>query len=152
MMSHSTRSVLITGGTGALGSAVTVAFLETGARVFVPWQSEPSRDALLAAASAHRDRLVLDRVDITQEAEVAQWIAGASAAAGGAPDALLCLAGAFEGGRPVAETELATWERMLALNLTSVFLCARAVAPLMADRGRGKIVAVAARAGLHGSA
>jgi NAD(P)-dependent dehydrogenase (short-subunit alcohol dehydrogenase family) len=150
-MSHPTRSVLITGGTGALGSAVTLAFLETGARVFVPWQSEPSRDALLTAAAAHRDRLILDRVDVTQETEVARWVAEASAAAGGAPDALVCLAGGFAGGTPVAATELATWERMLALNLTSVFLCARAVAPLMASRGRGKIVAVAARAGLHGT-
>jgi NAD(P)-dependent dehydrogenase (short-subunit alcohol dehydrogenase family) len=152
MMPHPTRSILITGGTGGLGSAVTLAFLESGTRVFVPWQSEPSRDALLTTVAAHRDRLFLDRVDITHETEVKQWVDKAAAIAGGAPDALVCLAGGFAGGRPVAETDLATWERMLALNLTSVFLCARAVAPLMTARGSGKIVAVAARAGLQGAA
>lgn len=142
--------VLITGATGALGHAVTLAFLEAGARVFATWNTEASRDALVAAAAPYAARLALDRVDVTDEADVSRWVAGA--AGGGAPDALVCLAGGFAGGKPVAETDRATWERMLALNLTSAFLCARAVAPLMAARGRGKIVAVAARAGLHGVA
>jgi NAD(P)-dependent dehydrogenase (short-subunit alcohol dehydrogenase family) len=56
------------------------------------------------------------------------------------------------GGQTVTETDLATWQRMLAMNLTSVFLCARAVSPLMTEQGSGKIIAVGARAGLHGAA
>jgi NAD(P)-dependent dehydrogenase (short-subunit alcohol dehydrogenase family) len=144
------RRVLITGGTGALGQAVTLAFLEAGARVFTTGRAEAEREALLAAAAAHRDRLTISPVDVTDEAQVAGWIA--EAARDSAPDALVCLAGAFAGGKPVAETDLATWQRMLTLNLTSVFLCARAVAPLMVKQGSGKIVAVAARAGLHGTA
>jgi NAD(P)-dependent dehydrogenase (short-subunit alcohol dehydrogenase family) len=144
------QKVLITGGTGALGQVVTLAFLEAGARVFATGRAEAERDALLAAAAAHRERLTLDPVDVTDETEVARWVS--AAAAGGAPDALVCLVGGFAGGQPVSETDLATWQRMLTLNVTSVFLCARAVAPLMAAQGRGKIVAVASRAGLHGTA
>jgi NAD(P)-dependent dehydrogenase (short-subunit alcohol dehydrogenase family) len=144
------RRVLITGGTGALGQAVTLAFLEAGAQVFATGRAPAEREALLAAAAAHRERLAIDAVDVTDEADVARWVS--QFAAEGAPDVLVCLAGGFAGGKPVAETELATWERMLTLNLTSVFLCARAVAPLMAAQGRGKIIAVAARAGLHGTA
>jgi len=144
------RKVLITGGTGALGQAVTLAFLEAGARVFATGRAEAEREALLASAAPYRDRLTLDPVDVTDEADVARWVAAASA--GGPPDALVCLVGGFAGGKPVAETELATWQRMLTMNVTSVFLCARAVAPLMAAQRRGKIVAVASRAGLHGTA
>lgn len=147
------RVVLITGGTGALGQAVALAFLEAGARVFVTWRREAERDALMvAAAAAHGDRLATERVELTDEAAVARWVSGATAAAGSAPDALICLAGGYAGGQPVAKTDLATWQRMLATNLTSFFLCARAVAPLMAAQGRGKIVAVSARAGLRGAA
>jgi NAD(P)-dependent dehydrogenase (short-subunit alcohol dehydrogenase family) len=90
-------------------------------------------------------------VDVTDEADVARWVAG-SANAVGPPEVLVCLVGGFAGGKPVAETDLDTWQRMLTMNLTSVFLCARAVAPLMTSQGHGKIVAVAARAGLHGAA
>jgi NAD(P)-dependent dehydrogenase (short-subunit alcohol dehydrogenase family) len=144
------RKVLITGGTGALGQAVTLAFLEAGARVFATGRAEAEREALLASATAYRDRLTLDPVDVTDEADVARWVAASSV--GGSPDALVCLVGGFAGGKPVAETELATWQRMLTMNVTSVFLCARAVAPLMAAQQRGKIVAVASRAGLHGTA
>ncbi len=144
------RHVLITGGTGALGQTVTLAFLEAGARVSATWNSAAARDELLAATTAHAAQLALERVDVTDAIEVERWVAGASTA--GAPDALVCLAGGFAGGQPVAATDMATWQRMLTLNLTSVFLCARAVAPGMAARGRGKIVAVAARAGLHGVA
>jgi NAD(P)-dependent dehydrogenase (short-subunit alcohol dehydrogenase family) len=143
------RKILITGGTGALGQAVTLAFLEAGARVFTTGRAEAEREALLAAAAAHRDRLTITPTDVTDEAQVAGWVARATA--DGPPDALVCLAGAFAGGKPVAETDLATWQHLLNLNLTSVFLCARAVAPLMAAQKRGKIVAVAARAGLHGT-
>jgi NAD(P)-dependent dehydrogenase (short-subunit alcohol dehydrogenase family) len=143
------RTVLITGGTGVLGQAVTLAFLKAGARVSVTWRREAERDALLAAAAAQGDRLSTDRVELTDEADVARWVAE-TAAAGAAPDALVCLAGGYAGGQPVAETDLATWQRMLATNLTSFFLCARAVAPVMARQRRGKIIAVGARAGLHG--
>ena len=51
------RKVLITGGTGALGQAVTLAFLEAGARVFATGRAEAEREALLASAAAYRDRL-----------------------------------------------------------------------------------------------
>jgi NAD(P)-dependent dehydrogenase (short-subunit alcohol dehydrogenase family) len=145
------RRVLITGGTGALGQAVTLAFLDAGARVSVSWLVEAERDALLAAAAGHGDRLVVERVDVTDEGDVARWVAGA-AAAGRPPDVLVCLVGGFAGGKSVAETDLDTWQRMLTMNLTSVFLCARAVVPLMTSQRHGKIVAVAARAGLHGAA
>src|SRR5690349_20397888 len=144
------QKILITGGTGALGQAVTLAFLEAGARVFTTGRAEAEREALLTASAAHRDRLTITPIDVTDEAQVAGWVAQATA--DGPPDALICVAGGFAGGKLIAETDLATWQHLLSLNLTSVFLCARAVAPLMAAQKRGKIVAVAARAGLHGTA
>jgi len=50
------------------------------------------------------------------------------------------------GGKPIGETDDATWERMMNLNLRSAFNIFRAVIPHMRQAGRGRIVAIASRA------
>jgi NAD(P)-dependent dehydrogenase (short-subunit alcohol dehydrogenase family) len=67
-------------------------------------------------------------------------------------DVLCNIAGGFRMGQPVHETSDDTWELMLGLNAKSVLNCARAVVPGMLAAGRGKIVNVAALAGLTGKA
>ena len=63
-------------------------------------------------------------------------------------DTLLHLVGGFAGGQPVAETPDETWEKMLDLNLRSAYTIFRAVLPGMLKAGKGRIVAVGARAAL----
>jgi NAD(P)-dependent dehydrogenase (short-subunit alcohol dehydrogenase family) len=110
---HATdRTVLITGGTGALGQVVTLAFLESGARVFATWHSESGRDTLLAAAGHRAARLSLDRVDVTDEQDVSRWVS-ATVGAAGPPEALVCLLGAMWAGRrslkPISRPGSACW-------------------------------------------
>jgi len=63
-------------------------------------------------------------------------------------DALVHTVGGFAGGTPVHETDEATWDRMMNLNLKTTFLATRAVLHPMIEAGYGRIVAVGARPGV----
>jgi NAD(P)-dependent dehydrogenase (short-subunit alcohol dehydrogenase family) len=136
------KGVLVTGGTGALGTAVVHAFVDAGAHVTVSWVSERERDALLGGLGPSGDRVRVERADVTDPESVATLCA-ASARPTGQLDVLAQLVGGFAFG-PIAETDPKTWQRMLALNATSTFLCAREAVKRMRLQRRGRIVTVAA--------
>ncbi len=139
------RVALVTGGTGALGQAVTRRLLADGATVYLPWVVEEEQRRLLAAvAPPEAARLFAERCDVTDEAALARLVAGAGARHG-AIGVLVALVGGFAGGALV-ETDRATWDRMIALNLTSAYAAARAVVPRMVAAGRGRVVTVGSRA------
>jgi NAD(P)-dependent dehydrogenase (short-subunit alcohol dehydrogenase family) len=136
-MSVKDQVVLIAGGGGGLGQAVTPAFSEVGATVVhverqVPPNLPEGQLALVA--------------DVTDEADVRRVVAEAIRQAGRV-DCVVNLVGAFALGR-VADTDVSLWNRMLALNLTAPFLLSRAIVPHMVARGSGRILHIAARAAL----
>ena len=137
---------IVTGGAGALGQAITLRLLREGATVWVPFIVPAERDTLVARVGAppDRQRLRLDEVDVTNAAAMAGFV-GRVAAEDGGVDVLVTAVGGFAGGSLV-ETDLATWQQQLALNLTSAFVAARAVVPGMIARRYGRIVMVASRA------
>jgi NAD(P)-dependent dehydrogenase (short-subunit alcohol dehydrogenase family) len=137
--------VLVTGGTGALGSAVARAFLEEGANVAVTYRRGEEYDALESAASSDRARLRGHEVDVTDEAAMARLV-GTLDADFHRLDALVNTAGGYAGGTKLWETEGAVLERMLSLNLRSVFVSCRSALPILLRQGSGCIVNVAARA------
>lgn len=138
------RVALVTGGAGYLGSAVTKRLLADGARVVACERSQERLDALTEELGAPK-ALSAIACDVLVEDEVRQMMARVHEEQGG-PDALLNIVGGFAGGATVAETELALWERMMALNLTSVLLCAKHALPLMLEAGFGRIVSVSSKA------
>lgn len=137
------RSVIVTGGTGALGRAVVDAFLAAGDRVAVPWivpaESEAVRAVWRAALAAGSVRLV--EADVSEESGAA-----AVAAAAGEVDVLVNGVGGFAGGTPVEETALEVWDRLYRMNVRTAAACCRAVLPGMRARRRGAIVSVASQA------
>lgn len=142
--------VLITGAAGNLGRATAQAFWETGARLVLA-------DRRMAALQeqfgewAEEARCLLAEVDLLAETAVAHLI-DSTLNHFGRIDVLVNVAGGFTMGPPLHKTETDTWEFMLNLNARSVFFMSRAVIPHMLDQGSGKIVNVAARAGLEGKA
>lgn len=150
-MALSGRVVAISGGTGGLGQPVTLAFLRAGAMCAVTYTNPQPAKLLEAAASEHRDRLLLVPTDVTAPEAVAAFFQSVRERFGGL-DALLHLVGGFVGGSSVAETSPEALDRMIALNLKSAFLMAGAAVPLLVERGAGKIVLVSARAALKGTA
>jgi NAD(P)-dependent dehydrogenase (short-subunit alcohol dehydrogenase family) len=136
---------IVTGGTGALGQAITLRFLREGATVWVPYVVPAEHETLLTrVGSSDRRRLRLDEVDVTNVVAMERFVERV-VGDDSRVDVLVTAVGGFAGGSLV-QTDLATWQQQLALNLTSAFVAARAVAPRMIARRYGRIVMVASRA------
>lgn len=134
------KIVLVTGATGGLGPAVVREISAAGAHLALAAGKETEVHALareIADARGFAADLTDERSAASLAAQVAEHV--------GDVDALVHLVGGYVGGA-TEETELATWDRMLALNLRSALLTIRAVLPGMLARGRGKIVTVGAKA------
>jgi NAD(P)-dependent dehydrogenase (short-subunit alcohol dehydrogenase family) len=145
-MSPALRTVVVTGGTGALGCAVVGAFLAAGDRVVVPWMVKAECDALGAErkAAAAEGRLVLVEADVAEESGAATL-----ARAAGEAEVLVNGVGGFAGGQGVEATGLEVWDRMYRLNLRSAAAVTRALLPAMRRRRRGVIVSIASRAAVE---
>jgi NAD(P)-dependent dehydrogenase (short-subunit alcohol dehydrogenase family) len=139
------KVAIVTGGTGALGSAVVQTLLDAGATVWVPYINPSDfdhlRQRLGAPASSRLDGALLD---LTDETAVQQAYSQVASAHGGI-DILVNVAGGFAGGEPVHRTSWTLWQQQLDINLkTAVISCAAAV-PHMLARGGGAIVNVSSR-------
>jgi NAD(P)-dependent dehydrogenase (short-subunit alcohol dehydrogenase family) len=144
--------VLVAGGTGGLGKAVALAFLEAGARVAVTYRNADEYAALESAAGdPARERLSGHAADVTDEA-AARRLVGELVRRDGRLDALVNCVGGFAGGTKLWETDAKTFDRMLDLNFRSGLALCRAAVPAMLASGRGAIVNVASRAAVdHGA-
>ena len=140
-----TRIVIVTGGSGALGQAITHRFLADGDAVCVPWVVEPERERLEKSVSGDvRARLHLERCDVADDAAMARLVDGLMQRHGRV-DVLVSAVGGFAMG-DLAHTDRATWDQQIALNLTTQYVAAHAVIPHMLSARSGRIVAVASRA------
>jgi len=135
---------LITGAAGNLGRAVAGAFASQGASLILMDRQNEHLQSAYGGESEDRRFALADLRD-------AQSV-GRALPAGTRIDVLCNIAGGFRMGQAVHETTDDTWELMLGLNARSVVNCARAVVPGMLAAGNGKIVNVAALAGLSGKA
>jgi len=135
------KFVLVTGANGGLGTYVTRAFLDAGATVIGTsrkiQQAEfinPTFTALPAEISTREGaRVLIDQV-MTRFGRL---------------DVLVHTVGGFAGGRSIAETDDATFQRMLDLNLNSVFHILRASIPVLRQTGNGRLIAIGSRAALE---
>jgi NAD(P)-dependent dehydrogenase (short-subunit alcohol dehydrogenase family) len=141
------RVALVTGATGALGRWVVCRLVDAGAGVHLTWRSEPDAADLRAFLGARVDRVAWHRADVTSAGDVASLFE-ALRVDPGRLDILTCVVGGFTAG-PVEATPPEAWDRMMALNATSAFLCGRAAVSLLRASGHGRIVNVAARPALE---
>jgi len=150
------KVVLVAGGTGGLGRAVSLAFVEEGARVVVTFRRPGDLDELKMAASrklveAEGASLEGYAVDVTDEAAVAKLVDGI-VERHGRLDCMVNAVGGYAGGIKLWEMETKVFEQQVALNLRAGFVLARAAARVMVKQGNGAIVNVASKAALdHGA-
>jgi len=137
------RRIVVTGGASGVGRAVAAAFCGQGARVLVADLSEAAaREAARAIVADGGDAEGIG-TDVADPASVEAMIA----AAGERVDALVCAAGLFHAGT-AEQTTPEEWNRVIAVNLTGSFLCARAAIPRMRPGG-GSIVLLSSSTGAH---
>jgi NAD(P)-dependent dehydrogenase (short-subunit alcohol dehydrogenase family) len=145
------KVVLVAGGTGGLGNAVSRAFLEEGAKVVVTYRKQDEFVALKQTAGAKAESLEGAAVDVTDERAASEFVGGILSRHGRV-DALVNTVGGYAGGVKLWELETKVFEAMLSLNLRSGYALARAVLPAMLQQKQGAIVNVAAKAAFdHGA-
>lgn len=150
-MTPKARVVLVAGGTGGLGRAVSLAFPEEGARVIVTYRKQEELDTLKNLAVGNGSQLDGHDVDVTDEAEVGKLVEGI-VARHGQLDAMVNTVGGYAGGVKLWELDTKVFDQMLALNLRSGYALSRAAVRVMLKQGSGAIVNVAAKAALdHGA-
>jgi NAD(P)-dependent dehydrogenase (short-subunit alcohol dehydrogenase family) len=150
-MTFSEKVALVAGGTGGLGRAVSLAFLQEGAALIVTYRKDREFEDLKKAAGTNASRLVGRCVDVTDQAAVQQLIEGIVADRGRL-DVLVNAVGGYVGGIKLWELDTRVLDQMLALNLCSAYTLSRAAAKAMLKQGKGAIVNVAAKAALdHGA-
>jgi NAD(P)-dependent dehydrogenase (short-subunit alcohol dehydrogenase family) len=132
-------TVVISGGTGGLGTVVTQTMLEAGWSVVVPYKDQRE----LAHVKPH-ERLELVEADLFDQ----QAATAVIAKAGGKLGALVNLVGGFSAADRVHETPIEDFERQFKLNLRPTYLMCQAALPRLLDGG-GSIVCVSTRAALR---
>ncbi len=148
-MDFKNRVALVTGGSGALGSAVVIDLLGSGARVVATYTSGIAWRKLQEQAGARREQLEGVSVDLTRGADVGAVIAELKER-WGRLDFLVAAAGGFAVGKSY-DTDDATWDRMFNINFRTLVNALRPVVPIMMAQNFGRIVSVSSGAILSGA-
>ena len=145
------KGVLISGGTSGIGLATAHRFLDEGARVFIGGLDPEELATALQELGGVGTELDGVAGDVSSEDDVTALV-DAAAAALGRIDVLINNAGIARKAR-FLDTNVADWDRTIAVNLRAMFLVAQAVAGrMLADRGGGVIVNMASTNALGGEA
>ena len=138
------KIAIVTGAARGIGRGIALAFAKEGASLVVV-----DRDGEGAERVAKEIRGLAVQADVSREADVAR-MAEETLAAFGRIDVLVNNAGIATASE-VVDMPLAQWEEMLAVDLTSVFLCSRAVLPAMIEQRSGRIINTGSQLGLRGA-
>jgi NAD(P)-dependent dehydrogenase (short-subunit alcohol dehydrogenase family) len=141
------KVILVAGGTGGLGRAVSLAFLQEGAKVAVTYVKPEEFGALMQAAGKAGANVTGHDLNVTDEA-AASALVGKLIGHHGRIDALVNAVGGYAGGTPLWEADARSLDQMLMLNLRSGYALVRAVVPAMRKQAQGAIVNVVAKAAL----
>jgi NAD(P)-dependent dehydrogenase (short-subunit alcohol dehydrogenase family) len=140
------RVVVVTGAANGIGRAIALAFGAVGASVacvdIEADRAAATAEAIVAAGGA----AAAFACDVADEAEIAAAAADIERRLGRAR-VLVNGAATLDVGAPVLETEPANWNRVIAINLTGVFLMTKAILPAMIAAGGGSIIHIASQLG-----
>jgi 3-oxoacyl-[acyl-carrier protein] reductase len=142
---HDGRVALVTGASRGIGRAVALALAECGAKIAVNFRSRaPEAQAVVAAIEAHGGRAVAVAADVSVAAAVEAMLATVAAKLG--PVDLLINNAGVAIHRHIDDLTEADFDRTVATNLKSAFLCSQAVIPGMRERHWGRIVNISSGA------
>lgn len=142
--------VIVTGASGGIGRAISLAFAEAGWFIGVHYhRNKQAAEATLQEVCSVGGGGSLHQADIRDAQEVQQMIAAFSR---DAPDVsvLVCNAGIADSSL-VLQCKEDDWSKIIATNLSGTFHCLKAVGPILLARGGGSVVVIGSHAGLHGS-
>ena len=130
-------TVLTGAGTG-IGKGIARAFAREGAPLILASRNAANLEATAAEVAAFGVPVLVVPTDVTDEDQVGALFARAMRELRRG-DVIIINYAAFDRG-PFEELSLATWQKVLAVNLTGPFLCAREAMPIMKRQGGGRII------------
>lgn len=141
------KAAIVTGAASGLGRAIADRLAGEGCAVAIADANEPraarARDEIVAAGG----HAIAIKVDVSRPDEVAAMVVAALAAFRRL-DILVSNAG-IGGMHPFLDETLEHWDRVIAVNLTGVFLCGQAAGRVMREQGKGRIVNIASISGIR---
>ncbi len=149
-MRTKSKTVLITGGASGIGQAMVLAFAKKGMNVAFTYLSTPPEETLAAARTMGCAALAL-QADLTNEAS-ADEIVQKTEAQFGTLDILIANTGGLVRKSRLVDMPLSLWNEVMAVNMTSTFLCCRAALRKMEPRKQGCIILISSLAGHNGGA
>jgi NAD(P)-dependent dehydrogenase (short-subunit alcohol dehydrogenase family) len=132
------KIAIVTGGGSGIGRGVSVAYAHEGATVVVADIDLDTAQETVAQIEAEGGKGRAVRCDVADPAQIAALIETAKSAYGRI-DILFNGAGIISN-KPLLETTIEEWDRILTVNLRGEFLCLQAAAKVMVEQGRGKII------------
>jgi NAD(P)-dependent dehydrogenase (short-subunit alcohol dehydrogenase family) len=141
----SNKVVLVTGGTGALGRAITLAFVECNATVISSYVNEREIEQIKTET---KSAVQLIKADVTKAEEVDKLVSSVVDKYGHI-HILVNVVGGYLGGKSIYQVEEKEWDLMMTVNLKSAFLISKYVVPQMISSKYGKIIHVSSRTGLR---
>jgi 3-oxoacyl-[acyl-carrier protein] reductase len=143
------RAAIVTGAASGIGRGIAEAFAEEGAAVAIADKNEQGAQTVADGIAGRGARAIAVQVDVTSEVLVAAMVERVLADLGRI-DILVNNAG-IDTISTVVEMPLAMWQQMMDVNLTSVFLCTKAVLPTMIAQRAGRIINLGSQLGLEGT-
>jgi NAD(P)-dependent dehydrogenase (short-subunit alcohol dehydrogenase family) len=137
---------VVTGAGRGIGRAIALAFAGAGGDVVLAGRDPSTLEATAEVAAGAGAATLCVRTDVTVEQDVA-GLAAATLKRFGAPDTVVANSGVGGPSGPLWELDLAAWDETFAVNVTGVFLTARAFLPSMLDRGAGSVVVIGSMTG-----
>jgi NAD(P)-dependent dehydrogenase (short-subunit alcohol dehydrogenase family) len=145
------KIAIVTGGGSGIGRTTAFAFAREGARVVIGDIDPRGAENTLTSIRNNGGEAICVRVDVTKQADIQQMIASAVTQYGGL-DYAFNNAGLVGTNAGVVDTNEEDWHRVIAINLTGVWLCMKCEIPEMLKRGGGAIVNNGSAVGLVGAA
>ncbi len=145
-MSEARRVAVVTGAGRGIGREIALALAGAGADVVLAGRDEATLEKTAVATGEAGAASLVVRTDVTSEDDV-EALARTSLDRFGSVDALVANSGVGGPSGPLWELDRAAWDDTFAVNVTGVFLCARAFVPSMIERGTGSVVVVGSMTG-----
>ena len=142
------RVAVVTGGAQGFGLAIVERFIQSGAKVVI-WDIDET-EAKKAVSKISSKNLIYQIVDVTNFESISETLLEIEKLLGKI-DILVNNAGIAGKNTTVADYPIDEWNRVINLNLNSVFYCSKAVVPFMEKNNYGRIINIASIAGKEGN-